>query len=305
MLANYVPSIFKEGKVSYEQIPLSYQKVNIETPIESSLSIVTSAQGRWSAHLPLEGQINLSLINQCDEPMNYSEDFSSSETSILTELDDSVIDNLLPLNFRNVDCEGNNLSNPAMYMDFGQQSEVFLFAEDKIETVFAVCGDVKIASLNLENNMRGPEIPWNQSIEDELGILPSCIEGGLGYSYLKLNGEEEILPTFTYSINDGELFLNSQDNTIRIKIRGNQVGAYSEDQVNIFIENEAFGNDGYYINCENSSIGCGINDCYISHFEEMEDGLFRMTFSGVLWMQTINNPTAGNYEVEGQILIRQ
>ena len=82
------------------------------------------------------------------------------------------------------------------------------------------------------------------------------------------------------------------------------LGEYMDNEVNFFIEDEDFGDDGYKMNCENSTIGCGFDNINITHLRDMGDGLSRISFSGTLWMQTIDNPTAGNYPVEGQIITK-
>ena len=305
MLANYSPSIFLEGKISYTQLPVAFQNIKIEHENFQAIKLLTSATGRWSTFTTEESELSLSINNPCDDLIGMPIQINSTINEIqLTELNEST-NNILPLNFRNIDCSGNRLSNPALEINFGQKTETYLFGEEKIHAVFATCGDIKIAAVDFENNMVGTSIEWNNEIQDELGVLSNCNDSEKGYSYLKINGEEEALPTFALSENNGSITLSAPDNSIRLKIAGVERGSYMENQVNIFIDDEDFGRDGYYIKCENSPVGCGIDDCYISHLEDMGDGLSRVTFSGVLWMQTINNPTAGNYPVEGQIIIKQ
>ena len=311
MLASYLPSTFIEGTVRYSklpledvQLPIAYQNLSLTSDYNEDINVHTSANGRWSSFVPDEILMRAIFYSPCSGIVTESEEIETQNPgSIETEFSASTSSGYLPLSFTNVDCSGQTISNPAIQVDFGDTEETFLFGEETIDKVISSCGSIILNGVDFENNMVGTEIEWNTDLEDDLGVLVSC-DSATDYSYLKINGEEEILPSFALSNNNGELIISAPDDTFRIKIKGDKVGAYEEDQVNIYIEDEDFGENGYLIKCENSTIGCGINDCYISHLQDLGDGFSRITFSGVLWMQTINNPTAGNYEVEGQIIIK-
>ena len=306
MLANYSTATFIEGKVTFTQLPVSYQKITLESSFNQDINILSSAKGRWSAFVPDETILKVIMYSPCQDIIAEGKEIMSQNQEIhLSELTSSISTNFLPVNFRNVDCEGNIISVPGIHIDYGTIKDHFIFGEENIVSTISVCGDINIGGFDVENNMTGPSIFWNENIEDELGVLSTCTAANNGYSYLKINNEIELLPTFALSENDGNIILSAPDNTIRIKIKGTEIGAYPEEQVNIFIEDEDFGKDGYLIRCENSTAGCGIDDCYISHLENMNNGLSRISFSGTLWMQTINNPTAGNYPIEGEIVIKQ
>lgn len=305
MIANFTPSAFIEGSVRYSETPVSYQNISLQSPFNQNILIYTSANGRWSSYVPEDVMLNMELLNPCGDIVGTNQEVSSQNAIIATEIESSNSDKYLPINFRNVDCNGESISMAAVQIDFGSINENFLFGEQNIETVFSTCGDIDISGLDINKNMKGGKIAWNKNIEDELGVLTACDAIDKGYSYITINGEEELLPTFALSENNGNLTFSAEDSSFKIKIRGTEKGSYSEEEVNVFIEDEDFGMDGYFIQCENSPVGCGITDCYISHLENLDDNLTRVSFSGVLWMQTINNPTAGNYPVEGQIIIKQ
>jgi len=96
--------------------------------------------------------------------------------------------------------------------------------------------------------------------------------------------------------------LESQNGEIKFLIDGNTPGVYTEDQLNIKINDNGFGDHGYAVSCENSTQGCGITNIYVSHYEEMPGGWIRITFSGEVWMQTITPAAAGNFPIGGTIL---
>lgn len=303
ILANTSEATFVEGTFSFEQLPLAFQKFDLSF-FENNIQLTNSSKGRWSSFLPLDVVSQLSLSDPCGDLVFEEElivEENSQFNSILTE-DDSV--DLLPLNFKQLNCSGELVSRPSTLIDFGSNEEVMIFSEEDIEIAILSCGEFTISGYDVDQNAVGTEINWDAEIEDQLEYLSTCEDFEDGFSFMKINGEMELLPAFQVDIQDDKTIFSSEDNDIRLIIRGEGVGAYMTEEVNFFIDDEDFGADGYRMFCENSTSGCGFTDCYISHFEELSDGLTRISFSGKLWMQTIENPTAGNYEVQGQITTR-
>ncbi len=306
MIANYTSSTFIEGKISYSETPVAYQNLTFQSPFNQEITSYTSANGRWSSYVPEDVLLNMQLLNPCGDLVNVTSEIQTANNEVFAlELNSSSSDEFLFLNFKNIDCNGDAIEEPAVQINFDDKDDYFLFGQENIETVFSTCGAIDIRGFDIKSNMKGNVIEWDSTIPDNLGVLTACEAIDKGYSYITINGEEELLPTFALSENNGNLTFSAEDSSFRIKIRGTEKGEYTEEEVNIFIEDEDFGMDGYFMQCENSPVGCGITDCYISHLEDMDDDLTRVSFSGVLWMQTINNPTAGNYPVEGQIIIKQ
>ncbi len=306
LIAEKTPSAFVEGSLNFEDLPLSFQDFQLSVDNDKTLSMIASAKGKWASHLPKDFLSLLSINNPCDEPVAEEElNILEDGQNFITSLTSSNTENIIPLNFENVDCDGTTLEVPGALIEFSNNESILIFPETSVETAIITCGDVLISGYNIEENIQGPSIPWNAEIEDLIDYLAVCDEYSEGYSYLEINGEMELLEPFTLEKENGRSILKSEDDKIRLIIQGQGTGEYLENQVNFFIDDEDFGGKGYRMFCENSPVGCGFDDCFISHYEEMGDGLTRVTFSGTLWMQTIADPTAGNYEVEGQIITRQ
>jgi len=136
-------------------------------------------------------------------------------------------------------------------------------------------------------------------------FLSNCQEYKEGYAYFKIEDETEVYQAFSYEYDSTTetTTLISEEGNIRMKFSGDMERSYNTEEVNVFIDDENFGKDGYFIKCENAAIGCGFTMFNVTHFEDNE-GLLRVSFEGKLWMQTIQNPTAGNYMIEGVIVIK-
>lgn len=302
ILANTNNSTFIEGEILYENLPMAFQKVDFTLIDNNSINLKTTANGRWSSFLPTDMIAELSISDPCQNII-YDQEIATSELDIQTILTSDDSENIIPLHFNNIDCDGSYTNTPGSIINFGSEQEVMVFPKEQVDIATLTCGELNIKGYDILSNQSGVSVTWNEEIEDNLEQLSTCEEYADGFSFLKINGEMKMLPVFSIAKEDGKTIFESQESNIRLIIKGEEVGNYATNQVNFFIDDANFGSNGYRMYCENSLEGCGIDDCYISHFEEMDNGLTRITFSGVLWMQTITNPTAGNYPIEGQILI--
>jgi len=282
---------------------LAFQSIDLSIDNNKSIQVTASANGRWASFLPKDILSVLTINDPCgefvaEEDLNILEDGQTFATA----LTNANTENLIPLNFQSIKCDGELVNAPGTLVEFGATETLMLFPTSSVQIAVLSCGEIIISGYDVTNNNQGPGIPWNAQIEDQLEYLSACEDFNDGFSFLKINGEMELLSPFTLTKENGRSILRSAENDIRIIIQGEQIGNYKENEVNFYIDDEDFGEKGYRMYCENSPVGCGINDCYISHYEDVGNGLTRVTFSGTLWMQTIQNPTAGNYEVQGQII---
>ncbi len=304
ILANTSAAIFSEGQLTFEELPISYQDVALSILENNSLELISTAKGKWSTFLPVDFISTLSISDPCDGIVHEEEiQIGDSNINFETSLPDS--DKFIPLNFASLNCEGEIVSNPAVIIDFGETERTMIFSDESPKLAVLSCGDIAIRAFDVLEDQEGINLAWSNDIEDELDYLSSCENYTDGFSFLKINGEMEILDRFTLDREGSKSIFRSSEDDIRLIIQGEAIGEYQNEEVNFFIDDREFGVDGYRMFCENSMAGCGFDDCYISHYEEMSTGLTRITFSGVLWMQTIENPTAGNYQVEGQIITSQ
>lgn len=304
LLANISKSTFVEGKLSYEQLPLSFQNFKLSVLDGESLELRSSEDGRWSSFMPSESISQLSINDPCDM-LVYQEELTIEENvSFDSQLTIEDSEDIIPINFTGLTCDGGITSTPGSKINFGPSEEVMIFSSKIVHFALLSCDEITISGYDVFENQTGISIPWDNGIEDNLEFLSSCEEFTNGYSYFRINREEELFPAFKLSTEGNKTILSSEENDIRLIIKGEGEGSYENNQVNFFIDKEDFGDHGYRMMCENSTVGCGFHDCYVSHFEDMGNGLTRISFAGTLWMQTIENPTAGNYKLEGQIVTK-
>lgn len=303
LLANIAEATFIEGSLNYDQLPISFQSMDLSLMTDQSLSLQASANGRWSSYLPLDVLGQLSISNLCGDIILEKElEINENVQSFLIELTAEDSEDIVPLSFKDLKCDETFLSTPGSIINYGTDEVLMVFPNESVQLAVLSCGNISIRGYDVIENVEGISIPWKKNIDDELEYLNVCEDFAEGFTYLKINGEMEVLDAFTLEKQNNKSIFRSQNNNIRVLIEGTATGKYAENQVNFYINEIGFGENGYFMNCETAENGCEVKDCYVSHYEEMGNGMTRVTFSGVLWMQTIVNPIAGNYQVEGQII---
>lgn len=161
-----------------------------------------------------------------------------------------------------------------------------------------------MSAYNIKDGTSGPSFSWTTEIAAELSYLSNCQEHEDGYSFIKIRNDKKLYKAFSFDKEDGKTFLTAQDDALKLIVKGTDIGPYNVEELNIKIDDLNFGANGYAINCENSTQGCGIEEAFVSHYEETNDGWIRITFSGEAWMQTITPAAAGNFPIEGIILCK-
>lgn len=290
--SRYTVEVSKEGEA------VAYQ------PLRSSVDQdirITSVNGRLASLRPWNESSSIEVLTPCGAVLQSLDITAAAEKANIAINSDGQHQKVKA---QVVDCNGNITAIPAFKIINGDDGrETYLFGESQIDNWVPVCGDnFTIAAIDPETGEQGPELPWSLNIDDDIDYLSDCSSRVDGYSLLSVNGEVKVYPPFQYMVVDGETMFMSPDGKVRLRIRGDMAGGFQNDEVNIYINDEGIG-AGYYINCEQSSLGCGLDDFYITHLEET-DGWIRASFSGTMWMQKLSPITAGNYQVEGQILIK-
>ena len=162
-----------------------------------------------------------------------------------------------------------------------------------------------MSAYDLVSDQFGPALDWSTMTDDDLTFLSACSDFEEGFSYLKINGEEKIFNSFEVVQEGEKTILKSQDDKVRLSFRGASAKIYRDEEVNVYINDIDFGSSGYFMDCQQSVTGCGVTDFHVTHFEEGAEGWLRVSFSGTLWMQTLINPVAGNYNLEGVIMTKR
>jgi len=245
----------------------------------------------------------LNILNPCN---NRIDDTSfSSEMTDLENLD-LIVENgnyFSQAEGSMIDCVGESI--PLGVIQIYDESIITSVYTNTLEQnlVISVCTETfDISGFDLVTGNQGPSIPWD--INQSMDYLSTCHDHLNGYSFLKIRNDKKVYDAFLVSEVDGVVTLESEDGNLKLIIEGTNIGNYEDGEVNIKIEDESFGITGYAMSCENPDFECGITECQMSHYKTGEDEWVRVIISGELWMQTINPPQAGFFEVKGSILTK-
>ncbi|MEM9547070.1 MAG: hypothetical protein AAGA77_13900 [Bacteroidota bacterium] len=301
--ANYDSGVFVEGKITKANSAVSYQSMRW-TLGSFSNEMCATEEGIWIGLMPKEESVNLNFLTPCNISLQ-SEIIQTSTSDIKNqyfEIEDNS--NYQLMNLKVVNCEEELVAEPSFAINSGEKDKFYVFSEGYAEKWIAVCDQFTISAVNQNTDESGPEISWSTNVADDLEVLTDCSELEDGYSSIKIRDDERVYASFNMEIVGEKTVLQSEDGNVRFYFKGMDEGKYEMDEVNVFIDDINFGDKGYYIKCENSAEGCGIDYFNVTHFNIENNGMIRAAFSGNLWMQTLSPSVAGNFDVEGVIVIK-
>ncbi len=301
-IADYTKAKYVEGEIQIEEKAISYQEFTLS---ENNIKKISTANGKWNAILPIESETEMILRNSCSEDFQRFTIDTNDENSI-QNIDPNFNSQYCPINVKVLDCDGNEIEIPSLSMESNSNKEIYTFPETQVDAIIPLCeNNFNTTVFNSEDgNTSGVSLPWDKTIEDELGILSDCEEFDKGFNYIEIEGVQKTFESFTSYYNGGKTFLTTEDNSIQIAFKGNEIGFHEENEVNIFINDQSFGTTGYSIDCLQSNEGCGITEFYVSHYSNDPNEFIRASFEGEIWAQRINPPQAGYFKIKGQIIIK-
>ena len=301
--ANYTPGVFVEGRVIKEDNPVAYQSMRWELASMSNDFNATEA-GKWITVLPEKDDVVVQLLNPCGDLIQNENISVGGEDLRHPDVVAESSDNYQKLDMKVLDCEGEEVANPKINLSDSSDEYRYHFSDSYANSWIPVCGDFEISAWNSNPADTGSKLNWSTEFSSGLDVLTNCNEHLEGFSYIKIREDEKIYSSFNILREGDRFMLSSMDDRVKLIVKGTGEGDYEMENINIVIDDPDFGEAGYYIKCENSPLGCGIEEFSLTHFDEEEGGTVRASFSGILWMQTIEPSVAGNFEVEGVILIK-
>lgn len=299
LFAIHDSGIFVSGNVNYEGSHVSYHPIRWSHEHLSN-SLITTMNGKWITILPENKSSSLDLVNGCNQTIQQ-EPITTFKSHIKNyPLDVENINNeYQKLNFKIVNCEGLTENNPSITIN---ESTIYHFENETINTWLTLgCDDISIAG-NSSNGSKGPSVPWNSSISESINTLTNCDNHTDGYTYVMIDNQIKLYDSFYFEKKENRSIFTSNDNTFIISIMGQNTGNYEEHQVNILIDDIIFGNQGYYCNCLESEIGCGITECIISKYDDHPLGWITVKIKGNVWMQNLKTNIASYLPVEAVII---
>ncbi len=304
VIADFQPAAYVEGLVEINGSPIAYADTRSSEKVETDF--YTTEQGRWAQVFPLNEEVTTSVHSPCGDIVHRSSRGfeSEQETPVLLSL--AAESSTVSLDNKILDCEGDVIDQASYKFSYHNQSSSTLSFSDQFtsNTVLVCDEDFDLSGYNRGMDQLGPSVTWSASNNTEVRNLSSCGRFQNGYSFIEIRDDKRIYEVFHIETSSDGTSISSPDDSFRLKFRGNMRGIYEDQDVNIFLDDSTFGTDGYRITCEDSRIGCGLNNFEVSHFDTSVEGWVRISFEGEIWMQTIENPKVGHFSVSGVILIK-
>lgn len=304
MLGYPAPGVYNEGFLMKEDKAVSYVDIQSEHELDDVKRYTKStAQGKWALVSHKNENIDLNFTTPCGDMLLSTNIFSTDadKLDIVTDLNAAL--GLLPVEFELFNCAGVISDRPAIRIEADSDLRILPFLKTEVDVWIPVCdGELNVSGFDIVANIEGPKIDWRIDIPDALGYLSSCDQSENGFSLLKIRADLRMYNNANFAIEGLKTLVSGNNDRLRINYDGVGVGNYDGAQVRIFLEDFGFGNSGYRVTCENSLEGCGITELSVTHFDVNEGEWTRISFSGNLWMQTINPPQAGFFDVEGVLM---
>ncbi len=299
-ISQHSKAIYAEGDVNKDGTKVSYQLMSV-----GQQELHSSAEGRWITTIPADQDILLTTLTPCKDDISLFT-IPGSSTDVNNIDIEVTTDNYYKLQTTVYDCNGDLEETTSIYLkDELSIKNIYTFKDKDIDAWVSVCdSEFDISTYDIDTDVKGTSIPWSLDIEDDQGFLVSCAAYQDGYSYIKIQDDKRVLPPFqTIQMLDSTI-LHSADNKIRFTFIGQVADKYVTEQVNVLLDKPMFGNEEYFISCENSTSGCGLTTWNVTHYEAGSEKWVRVLFAGEVWMQTFDPPKAGYFPVEGVILTK-
>ena len=297
-ISQHIKAVYAEGDVNKEGTKVAYQLMSVDEQ-----NIHSSADGRWISIVAAEKEIDITTLTPCQ---NEISSFSIPATSIdVSDVDLEVTTGkYYKLQTEVYDCNGALEETTGIYLrDEIGVGNIYTFSEKNLDAWVSVCNsEFDISTYDIDTDLKGSAIPWSLDIQDDQSFLVSCQEYTDGYSYIKIQDDRRVFPPFKTMKQDEGTTLQSSDENIRFKFKGQMADNYAMEDVNVLMDFPTFGNNKYFISCENSDLGCGFTTWNVTHYEAGSEKWVRVSFSGRVWMQIMDPPQAGYFPVEGVIL---
>ena len=297
-IARTEPGDYCEGTITVNELPFSFKKLEFRPNSLIHLNRFTTQKGRWQAFLPSNQACDIYTDNTCDTKV--SNILVKDQEKYINTLNNEEL-NLVQVKPIIVNCNGNPISDIPMLINNGENS-VFYDASLVIKDGIWIqdCGE--ISGIDIPES--GSQIVEGQ-VEDADGTFVLCEDIDEGYSYSTIGEDTKIYDNFIFKIENNRMVFSSVDGKFKVFVRGLTEGDYPESSVNLSINDADFGSSGYFIQCENSVLGCGINECSVSHVTKNNEDFIRLKISGNVWIQKLNTSSATTSPISAIVMCKR
>jgi hypothetical protein len=304
MIGYAADGVYNEGIVRKDAVPVSYVDLMTAHELDDTERYTqTTAQGKWAMVSYENENVRLNFTTPCGELLAEQniEISNTNNLDIVNELD--AVTELLPLEFELFNCGGDISEVPAIRIESASEIRILPYIGSDVHTWVTVCDEkFSISGFDVVDKIDGPQIAWGIDIPDAISYLSSCDQSEDGFSLLRVREDLRMYNSANFEVEGLRTKISGNDDRLRINFDGFGIGTYDGTQVRMFLEDFDFGPFGYRVTCENAINGCGFAEFNVTHFDIQEGEWTRVSFSGNLWMQTINPPQAGFFDVEGVLM---
>lgn len=298
LFAQYKRGVFAQGNLQYEGQKVAFAKIQYSVD-NTFIQGITTLEGRWLIVIPQESQGTLISVNNCGIEVSNEVINTSKENISMVDLLISDAKYLYMPNLEISNCDGQIEENPIINIEGPNGQQYHVFTSSLIDPYMLICGESIISGINNVNGQNGQTF----SITSPVNVLSNCEDYQDGFLGIDIEGESKNYDQIELMEDNGSLILQSGEH-FKIIIKGVDDGVYSDEQINISINDATFGSMGYYLFCLNSTLGCGIESCVINRFDDNGIIWTQLTFKGTLWMETITPKIAGKYDIKGNLLLK-
>ena len=289
---------FTKGNITFQNKKIN--KANLAIVNQDQEIVYTSKttnSGNWAAYLVESEEEKLSVKDDClSEIKSFELNLDSNLNLNIEEIQRTLGDIEL------IDCQGDRIEN-GVIISIKNENTINHFYPNTESIILSCHSDFEITAIDSENSSELSSMQWDNTINKDIKLFHACENLGDKMGYLKIKENRKVYELTLEQSSIDQTILNSLDGKFQLKFSGNQMKDYNDQEVNILLDDSSFGNDGYKINCFSTMEGCGVNLFEVTSYDL--NGEIRIYFEGEIWMQTIEPPTAGYFDVQGMVFIKQ
>jgi len=288
---------FIEGNISLEDRFINKANLTFQNTNKTILKSHSTEQGSWAAFVPNDQEISVSVIDDCNTEIkgfNLSVD-APVFNNLNIEVETKTIGQVELIN-----CLGETVNDNVMIALKGNEKTKFVIPVEGSE-ILSCYEDFELTTYDNSALDQLTTMNWDNSLDKNINIISACSGLSMEFGYLKIRGDRKVFETRLEQSSMDESIFEDVDGKIQLKFKGNQINDYLDQEVNLSILDPNFGEDGYRLNCSNTTQGCGIDVFEVTQFDV--NGEIRIYFEGNIWMQTISPPAAGYFDIQGLIFI--
>lgn len=303
LLAASSPATLIQGSVNSDDKKITYLSMEGRSAYHT-YSTYSTLSGQYVMLTPKNNEARVSCNNICGEEI-YTTSIEVADKFQQVNIDcNGIEDQVYHLQTTVLNCQGSPAVNPIIILGQSEMTEEYIFDDGNVDHWLVGCQeDLMVSALDSQSHGSSPILKWDRSLKGDLGYLSSCDDHIDGYTYIQIDNEFKIYEPFVYTYENGKTMFSSEDGSVKFWILGNMKGLISAQDVNLYLDEKEIGG-GYFVSCQNTELGCGMDKFTITQYDE-DQGYIRAIFEGSIWMKSFDPLKADFFDVKGCILIRQ